>query len=107
MTADGPDLSSDIVYTVIGNSPAPTYFSIDNGGQVTVLTDLTRDNLIEYTVSGCQKVVWLYEWLILKYITYTQYNNIVNIYDVYMCMFDADSYFLNMHVVEFCCYVVS
>lgn len=57
VTSTGPDSVSDIVYGTVGNVPAPTYFSIDNSGQVRVQTDLTQDNTVEYYVSCCASLV--------------------------------------------------
>ena len=51
VSSSGPDASSDVIYTVVGTSPAPTYFSVDNDGVVRVQTLLTSDNTVEYYVS--------------------------------------------------------
>ena len=51
VSASGPDLVGDLVYGVVGNSPAPSYFDVGNDGKVKVLTDLTQDNTNDYQVS--------------------------------------------------------
>ena len=50
VTATGPQDISDIVYSIVGASPAPTYFAIDVDGRITVRTDLTQDNNKQYQV---------------------------------------------------------
>lgn len=48
--ATGPNLLGELVYSTVGNSPAPTYFSVNGEGAVTVATNLTRDNTAQYEV---------------------------------------------------------
>lgn len=50
VSATGPQDVSDIVYSIVGASPAPTYFAIDNNGRITVQTELTQDNTNQYQV---------------------------------------------------------
>ena len=53
VTANDNDLIGNIVYTVIGDIPAPSYFSVDStSGAISARADLTLDTTLQYTVSG-------------------------------------------------------
>lgn len=51
VTATDGDLIGDIVYTVVGDSYTPGYFTVDsNTGVVTAISDLSLDRNLQYTV---------------------------------------------------------
>lgn len=55
--ATKPNLLGELVYTAIGNSPATTYFRIEeDSGEVKVAANLTRDQSTQYQVRPVVRV---------------------------------------------------
>lgn len=54
--ATEPRVPGVLVYSTAGNSPAPTYFSVDNEGAVKVSANLTRDSTAQYEVCPLHNV---------------------------------------------------
>lgn len=48
--SSGPNVQGEMIYSTVGNSPAPTYFKIGNDGVVKVATNLTLDRTNDYEV---------------------------------------------------------
>ena len=59
---------NDVVYEIVGQPPAPYFFTIDTNGNIRVARDLRDDKNMQYTVSGyCWRISWLVVWKKIKF----------------------------------------